>query len=75
MGISLPHSSRMQAGYGRAGLSRLCEPGDLVFFYSPIHHVAIYIGDGKMVHAAGTGKDVRISEVWTQHYNCARRIL
>ena len=42
------------------------QPGDLVFFYSPIHHVGIYIGDGKMIHAAGTGKDVRIDSVWTQ---------
>ena len=42
------------------------QPGDLVFFYSPIHHVGIYIGDGKMIHAAGTGKDVRIDDVWTQ---------
>ena len=50
------------------------EPGDLVFFYSPIHHVGIYIGGGQMIHAAGTGKDVRISDVWTNSYNGARRI-
>jgi cell wall-associated NlpC family hydrolase len=75
VGISLPHSSRMQAGYGSAVSRGGLMPGDLVFFYTPIHHVAIYIGNGKMVHAAGVGKGVRIDEVWTRSYNCARRIL
>jgi cell wall-associated NlpC family hydrolase len=75
VGISLPHSSRMQAGYGSAVSRDSLMPGDLLFFYTPIHHVAIYIGNGKMVHAAGVGKGVRIDEVWTRSYNCARRIL
>ena len=73
-GVSLPHSSRMQYGYGRAVSRSALEPGDLVFFYNPIHHVAIYIGGGQMIHAAGTGKDVRISSVWTSSYTGARRI-
>lgn len=75
VGISLPHSSRMQAGYGVAVSRDALQPGDLLFFYTPIHHVAIYIGGGKMVHAAGVGKGVRIDEVWARSYNCARRIL
>jgi cell wall-associated NlpC family hydrolase len=75
VGISLPHSSRMQAGYGVAVSRDALQPGDLIFFYTPIHHVAIYIGDGKMVHAAGVGKGVRIDQVWARNYNCARRIL
>jgi cell wall-associated NlpC family hydrolase len=50
-------------------------PGDLVFFYTPVHHAAIYIGGGKMVHAAGPGKGVRVDEVWARNYNCARRII
>jgi cell wall-associated NlpC family hydrolase len=73
-GVSLPHSSRMQYGYGTPVSRSALEPGDLVFFYSPIHHVAIYIGGGQMIHAAGTGKDVRISAVWTNSYTGARRI-
>ena len=64
-GIYLPHSSRMQSGYGAAVSRADLQPGDLVFFFSPIHHVGIYIGDGKMVNAAGTGKGVRIDYVWT----------
>ena len=73
-GISLPHSSSIQAGYGTAVSRGDLQPGDLVFFFSPIHHVGIYIGGGKMVDAAGTGKDVRIDYLWTS-YNCGRRLL
>ena len=72
-GISLPHSSSMQSGYGAAVSRADLQPGDLVFFFSPIHHVGIYIGGGKMVNAAGTGKGVRIDYLWSS-YNCARRI-
>jgi cell wall-associated NlpC family hydrolase len=50
-GISLPHSSKLQVGYGtRVNVSDML-PGDLVFFYSPISHVSIYLGDGMMVTA------------------------
>jgi cell wall-associated NlpC family hydrolase len=73
-GISLPHSSSIQAGYGIAVSRADLQPGDLVFFFSPIHHVGIYIGGGKMVDAAGTGKGVRIDYLWSS-YNCGRRIL
>lgn len=73
-GIYLPHSSSMQSGYGRAVARADLEAGDLVFYFSPIHHVGIYIGGGKMVNAAGTGKGVRIDYIWTS-YNCGRRIL
>ena len=73
-GIYLPHSSGLQSGYGKAVSRADLEPGDLVFYFSPIHHVGIYIGGGKMVNAAGTGKGVRIDYIWTS-YNCGRRIL
>jgi len=75
LGVSLPHSSRMQYGYGTAVSRSNLQPGDLLFFYSPIHHVAIYIGDGRMIHAAGVGKGVRIDSVWTRNYTGARRII
>ncbi len=64
-----------EAGYGTAVSRDALQPGDLLFFYTPVHHVAIYIGNGKMVHAAGVGKGVRIDYVWTHSFNCARRIL
>jgi len=75
VGVSLPHSSRMQYGCGVPVARDSLQPGDLLFFYNPIHHVAIYIGDGKMVHAAGRGKGVRVDEVPTRSYNCACRII
>jgi len=75
VGISLPHSSRMQYGYGEYVAQSELRPGDLVFFYNPIHHVGIYIGDGKMIHAAGVGKGVRIDSVYRSSYHGARRII
>lgn len=62
-GISLPHSSRAQRGYGKSVSRDDLQPGDLVFYYSPISHVALYIGNGKIVHAASPGRGVRISPV------------
>ena len=62
-GVSLPHSSKMQAGYGTRVSASALRPGDLVFFYSPISHVAIYIGKGMMVTAPQTGDTVRVKAV------------
>ena len=73
-GISLPHSSRMQSTLGQPVSRADLQPGDLIFFYEPVGHVGVYIGDGKMVHAPTTGDVVRIASVdrmWG--YNSARR--
>ena len=61
-GVRLPHSSRAQFGYGRAIARNNLLPGDLVFFGSPISHVGIYVGKGKMVHAPRPGARVNIVE-------------
>ncbi|HEX8098671.1 MAG TPA: NlpC/P60 family protein [Actinomycetota bacterium] len=62
-GVSLPHSSSMQyATLPHVSLSQL-QPGDLVFSYSPIHHVGMYIGGGQFVHAPHSGDVVRITSV------------
>ena len=59
-GISLPHSSQMQYS-ATARVSRdAAQPGDLLFHGSPIHHVAMYIGNGKMVEAPHSGALVRV---------------
>jgi peptidoglycan DL-endopeptidase CwlO len=59
-GVSLPHSSREQYGYGtHVSVSQL-QPGDLVFMYNPISHVTIYIGGGMLVSAPQTGQDVSV---------------
>jgi peptidoglycan DL-endopeptidase CwlO len=73
IGIYLPHSSALQYNYGVAVSKSQLKPGDIVFFYNPIHHVGIYIGNGNMVNA--TGDHVQIGTVWKSSYHGARRIL
>ncbi len=77
VGISLPHSSSAQSHVGRAVSKSELKPGDLLFWYSPIHHVSMYIGNGKMVHAANSRADLRIDSVagYGAHFSGARRIV
>jgi peptidoglycan DL-endopeptidase CwlO len=60
-GVSLPHSSRMQYSATTRISRGDLQPGDLVFFGSPIHHVAMYIGGGSVVEASRSGVPVRTS--------------
>lgn len=63
VGVSLPHSSAAQAQMGtRISISQL-QPGDLVFWGSPVHHVGIYIGGGMFVHAPHTGSVVKTQSI------------
>ncbi len=72
-GVSLPHSSAMQyAVLPHVDRSQL-EPGDLLFFYSPIHHVAMYVGGGRMIHAPHTGGHVEVIPVYWEYYVGAAR--
>jgi cell wall-associated NlpC family hydrolase len=75
-GISLPHSSRSQSQMGRPVSRGELQPGDLIFFYSPVSHVAMYIGNGKMVHASTSSQPVKVDSVDSfPSYNSARRII
>lgn len=62
-GIELPRTSRAQATEGEEVSRSEMKPGDLIFFNSPVSHVGIYIGGGKMIEAPQTGSDVKISGV------------
>jgi cell wall-associated NlpC family hydrolase len=74
-GVRLPHSSRMQAQTGTPVSRSQLQPGDLVFFYSPVSHVGIYVGDGQMVHASTYGQPVKVASIDSMGgYNSARRI-
>jgi cell wall-associated NlpC family hydrolase len=75
-GIRLPHSSRIQSTMGvPVGVWDL-KPGDLLFFYSPVSHVGIYIGNGLMVHASTAGQPVSVvSAASMPHFAGARRIV
>ena len=48
----MPHVSQAEA-----------QPGDLLFYYSPISHVGIYLGGGQLVHAPNTGSTVKVAAV------------
>jgi cell wall-associated NlpC family hydrolase len=62
-GVSLPHNAEMQARYGRRVKAADLQPGDLVFYHSPISHVGIYVGNKLMLHAPRTGEVVKIAAV------------
>ena len=74
-GVSLPHSSSSQSRMGTPVSRDQLQPGDLVFFYSPVSHVGIYIGNGQMVHASTSGQPVKVASLDSMgNYNSARRI-
>jgi cell wall-associated NlpC family hydrolase len=64
-GISLPHSAAEQSTYGTPVTMANLHPGDLLFYYSPIGHVTIYVGSGMMVSAPETGENVSVVPVST----------
>jgi cell wall-associated NlpC family hydrolase len=72
-GVSLPHSSAMQYAVLPHVAQSDLQPGDLVFFYSPIHHVGIYLGGGQMIDSPHTGTVVQIRPVeWSVYVGAAR---
>lgn len=73
VGVSLPHSSRAQINSGQRVSRADLQPGDLVFFGSPIHHVGIYVGGGMYIHAPRTGDVVKISSLSRSDYAGACR--
>jgi cell wall-associated NlpC family hydrolase len=74
-GITLPHSSSMQSTMGAPVAYADLQPGDLVFFYSPVSHVGMYIGNGQMVHAGTSGDVVKVIDLaYMPDFNSARRI-
>jgi peptidoglycan DL-endopeptidase CwlO len=72
-GVSLPHSSRAQYSSGAHVSESDLQPGDLVFYYSPISHVGIYIGGGMVLHAANPSAGVEISPLHSMPYSGAVR--
>jgi cell wall-associated NlpC family hydrolase len=75
LGIDLPRVSYQQATAGRPVASMAdARPGDILAFDSPVDHVGIYIGNGKMIEAPRTGLDVRIIDVYEKP-TAIRRVL
>jgi peptidoglycan DL-endopeptidase CwlO len=73
-GVTLPHSSRAQSTMGVRVSRADLQPGDLVFFYTPVSHVGIYIGNGQMVHASVPGRPVAVTSVDKAGYDWAVRV-
>ena len=71
-GISLPHSSAAQYSVGRRISAGELQPGDLIFYYSPISHVSIYIGGGQRISATHTGDYVRVQSLGSSIVGYAR---
>ena len=59
-GVSIPHASGSQPGAGTPVSFSQLMPGDLIFYYSPISHVGMYIGGGRIVHAPHPGTSVQV---------------
>jgi peptidoglycan DL-endopeptidase CwlO len=74
VGVSLPHSSRQQHSRGRSVAKSDLKPGDLVFFYSDIHHVGLYAGNGQVIHAPRPGKSVEYTKISYMPWAGARRL-
>jgi len=75
-GIYLPHSSAMMYDMLPHLSQSELVPGDLLFFYTPVSHVALYIGGGSMIDAShpGPGGEVRVQSVYWQYFVGGGRI-
>jgi len=79
-GIALPRTSREQARVGKAVDLPDLLPGDLLFWaYDPsdlstVHHVALYLGDGKIVQSPQPGEFVEVTTMWLSGYAGAVRV-
>ncbi|WP_101773094.1 C40 family peptidase [Peptostreptococcus faecalis] len=71
--VSLPRVSRDQATVGSYVSKNDLKAGDLIFWGSPVHHVGLYIGDGKYIHAPQPGTTVTIAKLG--QYTSARRVI
>ena len=67
-GVGLPHSSSAQYSSGPHISASALQPGDLVFYYSPISHVGMYIGNGMIVHAANPGTGVPVAGLYSMPF-------
>jgi hypothetical protein len=69
-GVAIPRVSRLQYAHGEHVPVRWLVPGDLVFYArdtkraATVHHVALYIGSGRMVEAASPRVGIRVASIW-----------
>ncbi len=75
VGVNLPHYGGDQWNAGIHVSRSQLQPGDLVFFYSDIHHMGMYLGNGKFVHAPHTGDRVRVADLSSRPFAGAVRVV
>ncbi|MET0693191.1 MAG: NlpC/P60 family protein [Propionibacteriaceae bacterium] len=73
VGVSLPRTSRQQSKAGTWVSKSALKPGDLVFFFHPVSHVGMYVGNGMIINAPRPGKNVEYTKLSSNPYNTARR--
>ncbi|MFJ2089857.1 NlpC/P60 family protein [Streptomyces sp. NPDC087901] len=73
-GVSLPRTTYTQINAGRRVSRSELAPGDLVFFYSGVTHVGLYIGNGQMIHAPRPGAPVRVAPIDQMPFAGATRV-
>ena len=61
-GISIGGSTKSQVSEGKSVSASELKPGDLIFYYSPVSHVSMYVGNGKAVHAPTEGDVVKVDD-------------
>lgn len=72
-GVSMAHSATLQyTSFPHVSISQL-QPGDLLVFGHPIHHVGMYVGNGTMIEAPHTGANVRFSSIYRSDFVGASR--
>ena len=72
-GVGLPHQSKQQYASVPHVPASAAQPGDLIFYYSPISHVGIYLGGGRMIHSPQSGSSVSYTQVrWDNVVGVAR---
>ena len=59
--MALPHSSAAQRGATTPVGGADLQPGDLVFYGAPVSHVAMYLGDGMIIHSPRSGDGVKVA--------------
>ena len=75
IGVDLPRTSSAQSQMDGTPVSKSqLKPGDMVFFYSPVSHVGIYAGNGKVLHASTSGEPVKYSDIDAMPFHNAVRV-